>query len=386
MTFWLLEENVLKRMEHAIAAGAIPSADKMQAHREGVESAAAPFEVRGKEAVIPVKGVLTKSPDLFAMLFGGRNTTYKGIIDAIGAAGKDSSVESIRLAIDSPGGQFDGLFDALAAIQESAKPVTASVEGMAASAAYAIAGQADKIVAKNRASRVGSIGVVASFYTNPNVVDIASTDAPKKSPDVSTDEGKAIVREELDAIHALFADSIAAGRKTTVEKVNAEFGQGATLLAEDALSRGMIDAIEGGAPMKLVDTGKSTANGGGTKTESKLMDLETLKAQHPAVYQAAAKEGADKERGRCKAHLKLGETAGALDIALKAIRDGEEVTQELSAEYMAAAMNKRDTENRAADEQSAANAVNSAKGEDEGITEGEKVARAVAARVGVTEV
>ena len=45
-------------------------------------------------------------------------------------------------------------------------------------------------------------------------------------------------------MHALFAERIASGRGITVEKVNADFGQGGLLLADLALAAGMIDTIK----------------------------------------------------------------------------------------------------------------------------------------------
>jgi ClpP class serine protease len=93
----------------------------------------------------------------------------------------------------------------------------------------------------------GSIGIAASFLVDESIVEIASTEAPKKRPDVSTAEGKAIVREELDAIHEVFVEAIARGRSTTTTNVNRNFGRGAIVLARDAKRAGMIDSIAAGA-------------------------------------------------------------------------------------------------------------------------------------------
>ena len=74
-----------------------------------------------------------------------------------------------------------------------------------------------------------------------------------------------MVREELDAMHKIFVDSIAEGRSVTTEKVNAEFGQGGTLLAGEALKRGMIDAVAE-PTLKVVESTKTTtARSGGNQ-------------------------------------------------------------------------------------------------------------------------
>ena len=57
----------------------------------------------------------------------------------------------------------------------------------------------------------------------------------------------------VDGLDELFAEAIADGRGTTIEKVNADFGQGATLLADEAVKRGMIDSIAG-SPLQSVKT------------------------------------------------------------------------------------------------------------------------------------
>nr|MCH9712726.1 S49 family peptidase [Pseudomonadota bacterium] len=245
---WLLEQQARLALEAAIAAGAGPNAEQ-QAQLEASnisalsDGASRIFKSAGNTAEISVTGVLTNKPDFMAMLFGGGNTTYADIISAIGTAEQDPLIEKIELAIDSPGGEFAGLFDLIEAMEAANKPITAMVSNMAASAAYAIAAASDTIVARNQSARFGSVGIVVDMRLDANKVSITSTNAPNKRPDISTDEGVATVRAELDEVHDLFAASIANGRKTSVDKVNAGFGQGGMFLAEEALKRGMIDSV-----------------------------------------------------------------------------------------------------------------------------------------------
>lgn len=343
---WLLEQDARKRMEAAYNRSV--TSEQIGAF-EANQSPGASHTVGGV-AKIHVKGVLTQSRDIFAMLFGGGNTTYSDITEAIRAADNDPAVDSITLEVDSPGGQFAGLFDTLAAMQAAKKPINAEVSGMAASAAYAIASQADTIRATSKASRFGSIGVVATFYTDEGEVSITSTDAPNKRPDVTTEEGKVMVREELDAMHDLFVETIAEGRDVTVKKINETFGRGGTFLADEALKRGMIDSVETAKPKTAV---------GGQSQEYRSMDLNQLRAQHPSVYEAAVKVGADKERDRIEGHLTMGEASGDTKTAFAAIRDGSEMTASLQAKYMAAGMNRSDVATRQ-EEDAAASAADGA--------------------------
>ena len=156
----------------------------------------------------------------------------------------------------------------------------------------------------------------------------------------------------------LFATAIAEGRGTTKATVSTQYGRGGILVAENALASGMIDGIERGLRLVTNSSNKSTADAGTkTKKEGSKMTLEELKASHPSVYEAikalghaeGMEAGVKQERGRVKAHLILGEKANAFDIAAKAIKDGEELTPEYQAEYIAAGMNAKAAGDRAAE-------------------------------------
>ena len=339
--------------------------------------------VAGDNAEISVKGVITKSPSFMAMIFGGGNTTYPEIISAIAAAEQDDSVSNITFTVDSPGGHFDGLFDTLAAIQSAKKPTKAIISNVGASAAFAIASQADEVVASNIAARIGSVGVVATFSLNENEISITSTDAPKKRPDITTDEGVAMVREELDAMHEIFVDAIAEGRGTTTSKVNADFGQGSTVLANEALKRGMIDTVATSSLSVVKNTTTTTANSG-KQPEATTMDLKQLQAQHPETYAAAVQAGKDEERDRVSAHLMMGESSGDMKTACTAIKDGSGMTATLQATYMTAGMNRSDMTSRQEDDISA-NAGDNATAQDDNGDQGGDVAALVENALGLGE-
>jgi ClpP class serine protease len=305
--------------------------------------------VVNNEANIHVKGVITKEPNIIASLFGGGNVTYPDIIKAVNAADKDDSIESINLYIDSPGGHFDGLFDALEAIRKTKKPVKAIIHNLGASAAYAIASQADEIVAYNHAARVGSIGVALTVGVQDNEFTFTSTNAPRKRPDVKTEDGKKTIIDELDALHEIFVDAIAEGRGISSGKINAEFGKGAILLAEEALKRGMIDKIQNTSSNDY----KRSFNKN-KQPEIRKMDLETMKTEHSALFAQVVQIGVQQERDRVCAHLTMGGASGDMDTAVSAIKDGSDMTASLQATYLAAGMNKRDLSNREDDDKQAA--------------------------------
>lgn len=382
---WLLAAEIRQVIETAYKNGVVPTAEQQADYvaRYGAYDGGSSrvLKTAGDVAQINVCGVITPAPDFIAMLFGGGNTTYPEIIAALAEADANPDITRAEMRIDSPGGHVNGLFDAVAAMQAFSKPLRAVVVNQACSAAYAMACQANEITATNRAARVGSIGIAATFHTDPTTIEIASTAAPHKRPDITTAAGQAVVREELDALHELFAEAIATGRDTTVEKVNAEYGQGATLLADAAMKRGMIDAIAGPG-LRVVQSAKptSTATAGGDDPETGRMNLDQLKAQHPDVYSAAVKAGEAQERDRVGAHLTMGQASGDMATALAAVADGSAMTATLQAKYLAAGMNRNDQNNRQADDAAAAAAANAA-GTEEGSDAGANASESVVALV-----
>lgn len=376
---WLLEQSIRQAIEQAQTTGVAPNVDQ-QAQFEASRITAQfgqssrLLTVVGETAKIEVQGVLTKTPSFLAMLFGGGNTTYSEIISALAEADNDENVKNAEMLIDSPGGNVDGLIDTVEAIKNFSKPITVIASNLIASAAYILASQADKIIASNKAVRVGSVGVLFSTRIDDKEISITNTASPKKDPDVTTKAGKAVIVEELDALYNVLVDDIAEGRNITVDEINAKFGQGAVLLADEALKRGMIDSItKSKSELEIVNptVTNTAANGGDNKTKVQNMNLQELKANHPDLYSAAVEIGANGERDRVTAHLTMGEASGAMDTAVKAIKDGSLMTVTLQAEYMAAGMNRGDTTTRTEDDKAAAAALEAAAdgGAGEQITE-----------------
>lgn len=305
------------------------------------------YEVRGREAVLRITGVLMNDPSIWDVLFGtAPSLTYDEIVEAIDQADADKDVDQIVLEIDSPGGYVAGVDLAALAVAAARKPTVARVSGMAASAAYWIASQAGRIDATSRLASFGSIGVARTIYKEPGVHEIASTQAPNKRPDVDTAEGVGAIRAELDAMHAIFAGDVARGRGVKLEKVNKDFGRGGTLLAAEALAAGMIDAVL--APEltkeKNAAVGSESAEEATQKGEGKIMTLEKLKAEHPDLVTAMVTEGVQAERKRV-ADLRAfsGINADGDKAVEEAIASGKSYT-EVAAQLSAAVMRGKSKE------------------------------------------
>lgn len=376
---WFLLPDTKYKMEKAELDGFQPSAEQVSNFESRIYDDHSDIgkprilSINENKAFIDITGVLTKKPCWMSMFFGGGNTTYRDIITSLNIAEGDKSITDITLRFDSPGGHATGIYEVVDTINASSKKITALIEGTCASAAYGIASQCSKITASNRSDIIGSIGVLQQYYVDDNKVSVTSTKAPKKSPDVRTDEGKKVVQESLDALHDLFVSTIAEGRGKSVDIVNETFGQGGIFLADSARQRGMIDDVQAIQTKPLGN--KKNANSKSIKSnmESKIMDINTLKAQHPETYQAVFALGEAKERDRVSAHVIMGNGSGAMDVACKAITEGTEMTATLQATYMSAQMNKKDVDNRLADDKDTAKAADGIVG-DNNIDAGSEVA------------
>lgn len=374
---WLLDSIIGKIILKAELEGfAIPenkaAFDNSDAGNSGIDI----LNIVGSTAEITIEGILTNTPNMMALFFGGGNTTYVDIINAIATAEQNDEVEDIVLSVNSSGGNVAGLFNAIDAIAKAEKPTKAVVTNMATSAAYALVAQADSIVAVNESVQVGSVGIVVTHRIDENAVTITSSKAPKKHPDVTTEKGKAVAQEQLDAFHDIFVNVIARGRNTTIDTVNSDFGQGAVLLAEKAKKQGMIDSIsnsiipKGNKPLDI--SGNPSAQTPGVEVQASssavkiekevekkedtnsakeaTMDLKALQLEQPELFAQVVGMGVKQERDRVSAHLIYGGgSEQAMVIAIKAVTDGEEVTEVHRANYTMAATNKNAVEDRGGD-------------------------------------
>lgn len=263
-------------------------------------------------AHIPIVGELTPhaETDICGAYSAEALTEYGFITAATMDADKNRDVESIQYDINSPGGYVDGLMSAVNAIRSAEKETLAFVDGMAASAAYWLASQTDKIVAASPASRVGSIGVAVEIYDVTRALEmegidkiiLTSTDAPLKRPDVKTEEGQGLIVDSLDDTHKVFVTYVAEGRGISPDEVTEKYGHGGMLIAENALTAGMIDSIEK-VPARRAETildviqTNTVLEAGEIKQEVK-MNLDELKKENPGLFAEVVDIGITQERAR----------------------------------------------------------------------------------------
>lgn len=204
-----------------------------------------------KVAVIPVQGVLTKDGPSWL------GSNYDNLSNAIEQAGADPSVKRVVLAVDSPGGEVTGLpemADTVAAVAK-VKPVTAVVEGMAASAAYWLTSQATEVVL-TPSGEVGSVGVRMLHMDISKMLDNAGITPTELSAGAYktewspfkplTDEAKADMQARLDETHQQFLAAVTTGRgvRASQEITASKFGEGRMFSASAAMAHGLVDRLQ----------------------------------------------------------------------------------------------------------------------------------------------
>jgi capsid assembly protease len=204
-----------------------------------------------KIAVIPVRGILTNDGPSY---YG---SNYPGIADAVEKAASDPDVKRIILSVDSPGGEVVGLPETASVIARAArvKPVSAIVEGAAASAAYWLASQASDITL-TPSGEVGSVGVRMMHVDMSKMLDdagfkITELQSGKFKTEWSpykplTDEARADMQARIKTSHDKFVSDVAAGRgrRASAAITKSGFGQGRMFSANDALFHGLVDRLQ----------------------------------------------------------------------------------------------------------------------------------------------
>jgi capsid assembly protease len=179
--------------------------------------------------------------------------SYEGIKHQLTTAAKDSRVSSILLDIESPGGEAIGCFDVAETVRDAAsvKPVVAVVNGVACSAAYAIASGASRIVSIPDGMS-GSIGVVMMHLdfskqleavgVKPTLIFAGAHKVDGNPFEPLPEAVRARFQAEIEQFYGMLVDCVAAGRKgLSTAAIRGTEAQ--VFLGEDALRAGLVDEI-----------------------------------------------------------------------------------------------------------------------------------------------
>ncbi len=227
-----------------------------------------------RTAIIPIHGILTKKPGAFDEMLG--MTSYEQIEVQVKQALEDSSIETILLDIDSPGGEVNGIFDLADFIYSARakKRIVALANDDAYSAAYAIASSAEKIFL-TRTSGVGSIGVIASHIDQSGFdekcgIKYTTIFTGKRKNDLNphepiSSESLKSLEEEVNRLYEILTELIARNRGLSVQAIkNTEAG---LYFGKNAIEVGLADGI---TILSSINKNRSI-----TMNEQTTTDLET---------------------------------------------------------------------------------------------------------------
>lgn len=243
----LNDPNTLARLR-----AAVESPEALSAVRGGKTSDDKGYRVVDGVAVIPVVGPLAKRMSYMLWVMGG--LTFSKMADMIYDAVDDPQVEAIVLDVDSPGGTVSGT-DAFAeaiAAASAFKPVVSFANGCMCSAAYWSASASGSVIVERTAS-VGSIGVIMvhadfskmdeRFGVKVTVLSAGKYKAVGNEYAPLSDEDRAILQGELDAIYNIFISAVAQHRGVADEKVKSDMAEGRVFIGQAAVDAGLADRV-----------------------------------------------------------------------------------------------------------------------------------------------
>lgn len=247
-------------------------------YSDGISLDSAP---KGSIALITYHNVIIKRGD------GCGNYGTEYISSLIEKAAANPNIESIIIDLDSPGGSGAAVERPSEAIREARKnkPVIVYAgNGMVASAAYWIASQADEIYATYESDEIGSIGayvmmldyekfMAAEYNTKVEAVYASkSTSKNKGYRDWQSGDSNHLVKIEIDPFNELFHNAVRSGRGS---KLNDEVLDGRLVMANEALSFGLIDGIKTFAQVidraRELATERGVTNNTGTQMKALVM-------------------------------------------------------------------------------------------------------------------
>ncbi|MCK5236462.1 MAG: S49 family peptidase, partial [Deltaproteobacteria bacterium] len=261
---WLDQiHNIVGRKMHGVELSADILGDMDYSHKTSVSNGT---------AVIPVQGPLFKKANMMTQYSGA--TSMEKVGNDFKAALANDDVENIVLKIDSGGGTIDGTKELSDLIYESRgqKPITAYVDGMAASAAYWIASAADKIVASSETALIGSVGVIAAHYdysqydekmgVKKTYIYQGKYKGMAREAEPLSKEGKALIQGEIDGLYGIFIDSIAKNLGISSKDALNKTEDSKVFNSKEALERGLIHSIGTLDSVTVKDDSAETANEG----------------------------------------------------------------------------------------------------------------------------
>jgi len=281
---------------------------------EGIE-----MDERGKAQKLPYQrtasgqAIITVSGSLMnrGAYIGAKSgvLSYEGISAQLKAAASDPKVKSIVLDLDSPGGEAVGAMETAALVRKinKEKHVYSVVNGLAASAGYALASGARAIIS-TESGVSGSIGVVVQHMDMSRAADRAGVNvsfvhAGKHKVDGHSfaplsNDVRADLQAEVDKYYDLFVSAVAEGRGRRMSAKSVRATEARTFIGQAAKEAGLVDII-GSFDLLLDDLAGSSARSNRRSKHMTLLhddnELERASAEAKAAGLAEGKKAGNEE-------------------------------------------------------------------------------------------
>lgn len=278
-------------------------------------------------------------------------TDYISLQKAISRFLDSESIEEIVLFIDSPGGMAAGLFSFCEYLTKAEKPIHAFINGMACSAAYAIACACTDITIEPDAE-TGCCGAIGHVYKRDEaymksklgIIEkvFRSHNAPRKCINPIDDEQEAKEYQALiDECGDDYLSFVASERGIDIKTAAKSFGEGRVVTAKYALENGMVDRIATWSEFadELIGSNNSSLSAE-EESEGADMDItkmsaeerkeafETLIAAEPELLSPTKEKAAKDEQARITKLIALKNGNGSYDkIVDEAISNGKDETE-----------------------------------------------------------
>lgn len=211
------------------------------------------YDIISGVAIVNIDGVIAKRMNLFSQISGGCSSQIVGgqLQDAV----DDSSVHSIILNIDSPGGTVDGTQALMKQVREAglSKTVVAFADGLMASAAYWIGSAASEIHISDDLAQIGSIGVIASHRDQSKaeeemglkttLIYAGQYKATGNPHEPLSKDDKQTIQDSVDYTYSIFVRDVADNLGVSVETVLENMADGRVFTGQQAIDAGLVDGV-----------------------------------------------------------------------------------------------------------------------------------------------
>lgn len=304
-----------------------PSADRFEGSRystdeNGEVTRLQPYKLRSDGvAIISIVGTLVNRGAYIGASSGV--VSYEGIKHQLKHAASNAAVKAVIVDIQTPGGEAIGAFETAEQVRFLAreKRTIAVVNGMAASAGYAIASGATEIVTTETGVS-GSIGVVllhadySRFLANegidPTLIFAGAHKVDGNPFEPLSDGVREDLQAEVEAIYEGFLATVEQGRGRRLTREMARATEARTFIGTAAVSAGLADRLGTfETVLESLSASLPSARSGRNPSQTRRSLTMSENAGAPAAETQAGIPQADHERAVDAARMD-GEKAGAV--------------------------------------------------------------------------